>query len=184
MDRRARDDEAFLHATLGHADMLHALARRLLRHDQDADDVVQETYLRAYAAWGRRGPRDVAAWLATICLNVARDELRRHARRNAVVADIPLPDLPDDADTAGAALQRLRGARVRAGLWTLPEAQRTAITLMDLCGFTAAQVGRITGAPRGTVLARVHRGRKSLAMTLRNEQDAPDPGEVRDEPRP
>jgi RNA polymerase sigma-70 factor (ECF subfamily) len=68
-------------------------------------------------------------------------------------------------------------------LWTLPQAQRVAITLMDLCGFTAAQVARITGAPRGTVLARVHRGRKALARSLSDDHDALDPGEVCDEPR-
>lgn len=184
MGHHAWNDQDFLNATLGHADMLHALARRLLRHDQDADDVVQETYLRAYAAWGRRGPRDVAAWLATICLNAARDELRRHARRNSAIVDGPLPELPADSDTARAALQRLTGARVRAALWTLPDAQRVAITLMDLCGFTAAQVSQITGAPRGTVLARVHRGRKALALALRDEHDTLEPGKVHDEPQP
>jgi RNA polymerase sigma-70 factor (ECF subfamily) len=54
-------------------------------------------------------------------------------------------------------------------LWNLPEEQRIAITLMDLDGFTAAQVANMTGSPRGTVLARVHRGRKKLARLLEKE---------------
>lgn len=170
MKNRAGDHDEFLGATLRHADLLHALAARLAPHPADAADIVQETYLRAFTAWRRRRPDDVGAWLATICLNVGRDERRRHARRSAAIFSGPVPDLPDRADTAEAALERLGTSRVRAALWTLPEAQRIAITLMDLCGFTAAQVAAITGAPRGTVLARVHRGRKALALTLHEDR--------------
>lgn len=158
--------EDFLQATLVHADVVHALAARLAPHAQDAPDIVQETYLRAFAAWGRRRPDDVGAWLATICLNVGRDLLRRHSRRDARLDDRPVADLPSTQDTAEAALERLGNQRVEAALWLLPDAQRIAITLMDICGFTAAQVATITAAPRGTVLARVHRGRKTLARTL------------------
>jgi RNA polymerase sigma-70 factor, ECF subfamily len=163
---RAPDHEEFLQATLRHADLLHTLALRLAPYPGDAADIVQETYLRAFAAWQRRRPDDVGAWLATICLNAGRDERRRHARRSAAVSAGPVPDLPDSADTAEAALGRVDADRIRAALWTLPDSQRVAITLMDLCGFTAAQAGAITGAPRGTVLARVHRGRKALALLL------------------
>ena len=182
--RRASDHEEFLEATLRHADLLHALAARLAPHPADAADIVQDTYLRAYAAWGRRRPDDVGAWLATICLNAGRDELRRHARRAAASHDGPVPDLAGPADTAEAALERLASSRITAALWDLPDAQRIAITLMDICGFTAAQVAGITGAPRGTVLARVHRGRKALALTLQDERDTTRRREVRDEPRP
>lgn len=181
---RSSDQEQFLQATLRHADVLHALARRLAPYPVDAADIVQETYLRAYAAWGRRRPDDVGAWLATICLNVGRDELRRHARRNAAVHDGPVPDLPSLTDTAEQALERVCTDRVQAALSTLPEPQRIAITLMDMCGFTARQVGAITGAPRGTVLARVHRGRKVLALSLREDDSLPDDVRVRDEPQP
>jgi RNA polymerase sigma-70 factor (ECF subfamily) len=165
----ASDHEEFLQATLRHADLLHNLAIRLAPHPADAADIVQDTYLRAYIAWPRRRPDDVGAWLATICLNVGRDELRRHARRSGAVHRGPVPDLPDRADTAAAALERLGNSRIRAALWTLPDSQRIAITLMDVCGFTAAQVAAITGSPRGTVLARVHRGRKALALQLSDE---------------
>jgi len=58
-----------------------------------------------------------------------------------------VPDLPASADTAEAALERLETDRIKAALWSLPEPQRIAITLMDLCGFTAAQAAQITGAP-------------------------------------
>ena len=169
MRRGTGDHEEFLRATLRHADLLNALAARLAVRPADVSDLVQETYLRAFAAWHSRRPDDVGAWLATICLNVGRDERRRHSRRDTALHDGPLPDIPDRADTAEAALERLGNSWVETALWTLPETQRIAITLMDVCGFTAAQVAAITGAPRGTVLARVHRGRKALALTIRGE---------------
>lgn len=178
---RSGQSEDFLQATLAHTDVVHALARRLAPHPQDVPDIVQETYLRGYAAWGRRRPDDVGAWLATICLNIGRDALRRSARRNALLDDHPVPDLPSTLDTADAALERLGNDRIEAALWSLPEVQRIAITLMDVCGFTAAQVAAITDAPRGTVLARVHRGRKTLALTLTDQPTRPgQPWEVSD----
>lgn len=170
---RRDDHEEFLAATLRHADLVHALARRLAPRPADAADLVQETYLRAYAAWGRRRPDDITAWLATICLNTGRDELRRLNRRRAFEFDGAAPDLAAPDDTAEAAVARVRRGRVHQALWTLPEAQRIAITLMDLCGFTAAQVATITNAPRGTVLARAHRGRKALALQLGDQRDVP-----------
>src|SRR5215467_2366849 len=93
MAGRSHDHEQFLRVTLRHAEMLHALARRLAPYPADAADIVQETYLRAYAAWGRRHPDDTAAWLATICLNVGRDMRRRHARHVDAVQDGPIPDI-------------------------------------------------------------------------------------------
>jgi RNA polymerase sigma-70 factor, ECF subfamily len=184
VSRRASDHEEFLEATLCYAGMLHALATRLAPYPADAADIVQDTYLRAYAAWRRRRPRDAGAWLATICLNIGRDELRRHSRRLAASYHGPVPDLADRADTAEAALERLGSSQITAALRALPDAQRIAITLMDICGFTAAQVAAITGAPRGTVLARVHRGRKALALALREDRETVRSSEVHDEPRP
>jgi len=57
-------------------------------------------------------------------------------------------------------------ARVERAMWALPEPQRVAVALMDLAGLTAAEVAEVTGSPRGTVLARVHRGRKTLARLV------------------
>jgi RNA polymerase sigma-70 factor (ECF subfamily) len=181
---RSSDHEQFLRATLRHADLLHALARRLAPNPADVADIVQETYLRAYAVWPRRRPDDTGAWMATICLNVGRDMLRRHARYRAALHDGPIPELASTADTAQLALDRISADRVHGALLGLPEAQRIAITLMDVCGFTAKQVAAITGSPRGTVLARVHRGRKLLALSLLGSDDLVTAREVRDEPQP
>ena len=171
-DQRDRDEEvgdrAFLDALHEHLDRLHNLTRGLTRSAQDAEDLLQETCLLALRGWRRQPPDDPGAWLATVCLNASRSTHRkRSARPHEVTADGWLLDRPDeDADTAGQALAGLDVRRVREALEGLPAAQREAITLMDLGGYTAAQVAGIIGSPRGTVLARVHRGRKALAALL------------------
>lgn len=175
------DAEAFLQLTLAHLDAVHALSRRLVR--DHAEDLVQETWLKAYAAWTGEPPRDPRAWLVTICLNTARSWYRRDALRPEVLRGEAGADVVSAADPAAEAVGRVRASAVHEALWTLPEPQRIAITLMDLSGFTAREVSELTGSPRGTVLARVHRGRKALALALADH--APDPlsaydGERRD----
>jgi len=157
--------EEFLQMTLAHLDAVHALARRLVR--EQAEDLVQETWLKAYSAWNGTPPRDPRAWLVTICLNTARSWYRRDAGRPELLTSDPAGTRAATADPAADAIQRIRAEAVHEALWTLPEVQRVAITLMDLSGFTAQEVARLTGAPRGTVLARVHRGRKALTAVLR-----------------
>jgi len=85
-----------------------------------------------------------------------------------VVGDPPREPAAE-VDVAAAAIGRVERARVERALWTLSEEQRIAIALVDIVGFTAAEVATITGSPRGTVLARVHRGRKALARLVGEE---------------
>jgi RNA polymerase sigma-70 factor (ECF subfamily) len=68
------------------------------------------------------------------------------------------------------AIDHLRRAQLDRALWALPAEQRIAISLMDIGGFTAAEVAGMTGSPRGTVLARVHRGRKALARLVQQQE--------------
>jgi RNA polymerase sigma-70 factor, ECF subfamily len=165
----AADDE-FLRATLPALDLVHSLARRFVPQRTDAEDLVQETYLRAWQAWtSGRLPRRVEPWLATICLNVGRDWARRARSRR----EEPVPEgweAADAADVELEAIERLRRAQLDRALWALPTEQRLAITLMDIGGFTAAEVAAMTGSPRGTVLARVHRGRKTLARLVQQQE--------------
>jgi RNA polymerase sigma-70 factor (ECF subfamily) len=167
-------DEEFLRAVGEHLDLVYNLARRLARSRPQTEDLVQETYLRALQGWRRRPPEDVRAWLATICLNIARAGWRRDAARPAEVLD---PDAGAAAasahDTAAEAMSGAVREQVHRALWQLPAPQREAITLMDLCGFTAAEVATMTGAPRGTILARVHRGRQRLAILLQRQGVTP-----------
>jgi RNA polymerase sigma-70 factor (ECF subfamily) len=157
--------EEFLAATLPSLDLVYNLARRMAAERDEVEDLVQETYLRAFEAWvRRRRPRKVEPWMATICLNAGRSRLRRAWNREIPTDSEPL--LPDPASVEDDVMREIRRSAVHDALSRLPPDQRMAIALMDLSGFTAAEVARITGAPRGTVLARVHRGRKKLAQLL------------------
>ena len=158
---------AFLDATLPHLDAVYRLARHLADDPSDADDLVQETYLRAYAAFGQHRGEHTRAWLAAICLNAARTEARRLRRRPRELLGLdpqPPATLPDEvAEQAIAALDR---EQIKRALARLPEEQRLCILLMDVGGYTAAEVARIRGCARGTVLSRVYRGRRRLAALL------------------
>ena len=171
------DDHEFVREALPHRRLLYRLARRATRSAPDADDVVQETYLLAWQGWRRERPRQVRPWLVTICLNVLRSRYRRSTCRPVEeLRPHPDPAAPSTRDTAEEAISRLAGATVRAALRQLPPAQREAIVLMDLCGLSAAAVARLLGAPRGTVLARVHRGRHQLAELLQATRVPSAPG--------
>jgi RNA polymerase sigma-70 factor (ECF subfamily) len=76
-------------------------------------------------------------------------------------------------DTAAEAIGGVVRDQVHQALWHLPAAQREAITLMDLCGFTASEVATMTDTPRGTILARVHRGHKRLVALLQQQGVTP-----------
>jgi RNA polymerase sigma-70 factor (ECF subfamily) len=169
--------DEFLEATLGAMDLVHNLARRLTRDADAAEDLVQETYLAALQAWRKhRQPDRVEPWIATICLNLARSNYRRLRRRpeETLQAD-PGLEIGSEADTAWEALAAIDRATVRNALWGLPEEQRVAVTLMDIGGLTAKEVARVMGTPRGTVLSRVHRGRKALAALVRREVEQREP---------
>jgi RNA polymerase sigma-70 factor (ECF subfamily) len=169
------DHRAFLEATLPHLDVVYQVARRAAGDGQDPEDLVQETYLRAYAAFGSWRGGSTRAWLAAICLNAARSEARRRRRRpREVPIRVPLDALPMARtngwqranDVADVVIAGLDAQAVSRGLAQLPEPQRVCIVLMDVAGYTAAETAQVLGCPRGTVLARVHRGRRRLAQLL------------------
>jgi RNA polymerase sigma-70 factor, ECF subfamily len=168
------NDDEFLHAVGEHLDLVYNLARRLARSRPHAEDLVQETYLRALRGWRRQPPDDVRAWLATICLNIARAGWRRGGVRPDEILDpYAGASVVSPHDTAAEAIGGVVRDQVHQALWQLPAAQREAITLMDLCGFTASEVAIMTNTPRGTILARVHRGHKHLAALLRQQGVTP-----------
>src|SRR5829696_5330051 len=153
-----KDHEDFLRATMGAMDLVYNLARRFAERPEDAEDLVQETYLAAYRAWrDRRRPRRVEPWLATICLNLARSRYRSRGRR---LVEVSLDATADPEQAAEAAMDR---QALYEAMRRLPEEQRVAITLVDLMGLKTAEAARAMDIPRGTVLSRVHRGRRGLA---------------------
>ena len=172
------DHRVFLEATLPHMDVVYQVARQAAGDGQDAEDLVQETYLRAYAGFGSYRGENARAWLAAICLNVARSQARRRRRRPWEVTGSGLPEvLPLSradgregvADVADVVIAGLDAEEVSRCLGRLPEPQRVCIVLMDVAGYTAKEAAETLGCPRGTVLARVHRGRRRLARLLAEE---------------
>jgi len=169
------DHRAFLDVTLPHLDMVYQVARHVAGDGLEPEDLVQETYLRAYASFGSYRGGNARAWLAAICLNVARSEARRRRRRPPEVPARQLLDAlplgrgdrgeaaPDVADVVIAVLDAEEVSRCLA---LLPEPQRVCIVLVDVAGYSAREAADALGCPRGTVLARVHRGRRRLAGLL------------------
>ena len=169
------DHRAFLDATLPYLEVVYQVARHAAGDGQEPEDLVQETYLRAYAAFGSYRGENTRAWLAAICMNVARSEARRRRRRPWEVPARSLLDampaaraddgegVPDVADVVIAGLDAQAVSRCLA---LLPEPQRVCIVLMDVAGYTARETAQVLRCPRGTVLARVHRGRRRLARLL------------------
>jgi len=163
----ANDQEDFLRATMGAMDLIYNLSRRLVRGREEAEDLAQDTYLAAYRAWTEhRRPRRVEPWLATICLNLARTRYRTRSRRPA---EVPLEEGKEATasdDPEEAALASLERAALHRAMWRLSQEQRIAITLVDLAGLSTAEAAETMGTPRGTVLSRLHRGRRALADLL------------------
>jgi RNA polymerase sigma-70 factor, ECF subfamily len=168
MDERARP---FLDETLPHLDLLYRVARNAGQDHHRAEDVVQETYLRAYAAFDQRRSDNTRAWMVSICLNLIRSDGRRRLRRPS---EVPLFEA-DAVEALGLgvpeqALAGLDREAISRALTHLPRNHRLAIVLMDLAGLTASEAAEALGCPRNTVLSWVHRGRKRLAAHL-VEQD-------------
>ena len=166
------DHRAFLDATLPYLDVVWQVARQAAGEGQDPEDLVQETYLRAYAGFGSYRGGSTRAWLAAICLNVARSQARRRRRRPweasgpALLDVVPWSGGEGAADVADVVIAGLDAEEVSRCLALLPEPQRKCIVLVDVAGYTAREAAEVLGCPRGTVLARVHRGRRRLARLL------------------
>jgi RNA polymerase sigma-70 factor (ECF subfamily) len=161
------DDDGFLRATMGSMDLVYNLARRMVPRPEDAQDLVQETYLAAYRAWvGRRRPRKVEPWLATICLNMGRSSFRHRTRRPQEIPFAEIADMNGSSDPEREAIEGLDRRSLLAALWSLPEEQRVAIALVDLAGFSTNDAAKTMETPKGTVLSRLHRGRKALGVLL------------------
>lgn len=161
------DQDSFLRATMGAMDLVYNLSRRLVRSREEAEDLAQDTYLAAFRAWiEHRRPERVEPWLATICLNLARSRYRSRSRRPAEVALEEGVAVALEDDPEGAVLASLDRDALHRAMWSLPEEQRVAITLVDLAGLSTAEAAGAMGTPRGTVLSRLHRGRRALAGLL------------------
>ncbi len=134
------------------------LVRRLvvvLGDENDAQDVAQETYLRAFRSWDRFDGGDVRAWLYTIGLRLAFNHLRGRRRWLAAIQRIEPRTWTDPSDPD-----------LWAALRTLDPRTRTALLLSAVDGYTQREIGVILGAPEGTVASWLSRGRAALRREL------------------
>src|SRR5512137_292714 len=167
------DADSFNQLVLRWERPIYALAYRTLGREEDARDVCQETFLRAFRALsGFKGQAKFSSWLYRIALNLCRDWLRRE-RRAPVVAT---PDGVDLVELAGEGegVERVDETVARRGLSravaramrSLPEEQRTAIVLKEYHGLTFQEIAELLGCPLSTVKTRLYQGLTVLRREL------------------
>lgn len=147
----------------------YALARRILGDESLAQDVVQDVFLAVWRDPGRFDERlgGFAPWLLAMTHHKAVDTVRREERLRAQRATQELTDVDGHhEEVADEVWSTLRGDRVRAALSTIPEAQRTSITLAYFGGYTQQEIAELTGTPLGTVKTRMQYGMRRLRTIL------------------
>ena len=173
------DQARFADQAMEHMDSLYAGALRMTRNPADAEDLVQETYLKAYRGFGGfEEGTNLKAWLYRILTNTYINSYRAKQRR---------PDETDLDEVEDMYLYRRLGgleaarasrsaedelmdlfteAEVKDALESLPESFRMAVLLADVEGFAYKEIAEILDIPIGTVMSRLHRGRKALQKRL------------------
>ncbi|MEN3359238.1 MAG: polymerase sigma-70 factor, subfamily [Mycobacteriales bacterium] len=148
-----------------HRDRMWAVALRTLRDPEEAADALQEALISAYRAAGSfRAESAVTTWLHRIVVNACLDRVRRRQARPTVTLPDEGPGEP--ADRRDQLAERDTAMAVDAALGRLPIEQRSAITLVDIEGYSVAETARILGVAEGTVKSRCARGRAKLAVLL------------------
>jgi len=163
---------AFEREALVHLDALYRVALRLTGNQPDADDLVQETMLKAYRAWDQyQQGTNAKGWLLTILRNSFINEYRRRARHPETVDVDTLEPYAvfsevQDEDPQGTFFDRIVDDEVLRAIDDLPEAFREAVVLSDVEGMSYQEIARILEVPVGTVKSRLFRGRHALQRKL------------------
>jgi len=167
-------DGSFEALVLAHQDRLFTIALRTGGDRHDAEELVQDTFVRAYRALGgwpdaRIRELRLRGWLTTILLNAGRNRARvRRVPTTELVFD---PGAEPAADPVGRRDERETWARLLAGL---SPAQRTAVVLRHVDGMSYAEIANAVGRPEGTVKAHVHRGLAALRTALIASEGPPE----------
>ncbi len=174
----AQDKRRFQEEALPFLDSLYAGALRMTRNPADAEDLVQETMLRAYRSFDRFEPgTNLKAWLFRILTNAYINVYRKRQREPQKVSQDEVEDFDlyqelKDHDPQFSAtpetivLDALVDSDITDAIDDLPEQFRLAVVLSDIEGFSYAEMAEIMDVPMGTVMSRLHRGRKALQKRL------------------
>lgn len=174
--RKPEELQRFERSIMPHLGAAYNLARWLTRNDHDAEDVVQEAYLRALRAFDRYRGGDPRTWVLTIVRNTCYTWLRqRHALetvRTGHDADEGLAELPADpaAEPEAQFIRNADGRWLREALEALPAEFREALVLRELEGFSYKEIADITAIPLGTVMSRLARARTQLQRSLQRRR--------------
>lgn len=170
------DDSAFYKLIWPHAAMLLRVAQGLCRNHAEAEDLVQETLLKAFAKLEQlQGGSNERRWLMTILRNTRIDRIRGQAGKGMVSleqAEIDLPARETAADYSGnwadptALLDTLSDQQMIDAMLQLPEEIRWSLLLVDVEGLEMADAAEVMQIPSGTVKSRLHRGRHMLRELL------------------
>ena len=161
------DDREFAQLALSHIDSLYGTALRLTRRAADAEDLVQDTYLKAFRSAHQFQPgTNLKAWLFTILHNTFRN-MRRHDGRNPVDVDSEaveraVGDGPAEQSPEQILTRATLDADLQAALDALPDAFRQAVWLRDVEELSYAEMAKVLDVPIGTVMSRISRGRRAL----------------------
>jgi len=151
-------------------DVLYRVARSITRNATDAEDLVQDTMLRAYRAIGRFDGRHPRAWLLTIMRNAQINRVRRKRpelmRDPDATMDRVASEDEDDADPEAQVLDRGYDAAIESALDALPEKFRTVVELVDVQALSYQEAAGILDVPTGTIMSRLHRARTRIRKHL------------------
>ena len=155
---------------------MYSSALRMTRNPADAEDLVQETFLRAYRGFaGFQEGTNLKAWLYRILTNTFINSYRKKQREPKTVPDENVEDWylydrlaaqSSEASAEATVLEAIPDEDVKAALDALPEAFRMAVLLADVEGFSYKEIASILDIPIGTVMSRLHRGRRALEKAL------------------
>jgi RNA polymerase sigma-70 factor (ECF subfamily) len=179
MAKNTNESETFAQEAASHIDALHALACRLTRNPTEAEDLVQDTMVKAMRAREQfASGTNLKAWLFRILTNTFINKYRRGGLERQVFEG-PDADPLVDGWVSASTMRQLRNAEdvalmpiveaeVQKALDALPTEFRLAVVLSDVEEFTYEEIAQIMGCPIGTVMSRLHRGRKLLQRALYN----------------